>query len=78
MEREEQRGSYGTARATLGEPSHGKGLDGNSEHYELDNVGNRTTESDCKGTDLATRTLVRTVTRRYDALGRLQSVSGLQ
>ncbi|GAA0752657.1 RHS repeat domain-containing protein [Ideonella azotifigens] len=52
--------------------------DGNSEHYELDNAGNRLTESYFKGTDVATRTLVRTVTRTYDALGRMQSVSGLQ
>ncbi|GAA0763239.1 hypothetical protein LRH25_32385 [Ideonella azotifigens] len=52
--------------------------DGNSEHYELDNAGNRTTESYYKGTDPATRTLVKTVTRTYDALGRMQSVSGLR
>ncbi|MCD2341825.1 hypothetical protein LRH25_15900 [Ideonella azotifigens] len=52
--------------------------DGNSEHYELDNAGNRLTESYYKGTDPATKVLVKTVTRTYDALGRMQSVSGMQ
>jgi len=52
--------------------------DGNSEQYKLDDAGNRKTESYFKGTDPATRTLVRTVKRTYDALGRMQSVSGLQ
>ena len=47
---------------------------GNKVHYELDNVGNRTAEQfkDPQGT------LAKTITRTFDALGRMSSVTGLQ
>ena len=47
---------------------------GNSVHYELDNAGNRTAEQfkDPQGT------LAKTITRTFDALGRMQSASGVQ
>ena len=47
---------------------------GNTVHYELDNLGNRTAEKfkDPQGA------LAKTITRTFDALGRMQSMSGVQ